>query len=461
MAGEIPVYLFRFFLYRCQMRIQLSDHFTYKKLLRFVVSPILMMIFTSIYGVIDGLFISNFVGEDAFSAVNLIMPVLMILGSIGFMIGTGGTAIVSKLLGEGNKEDANRYFSLFIFVTVIGGVIFGGIGEILIPYIPKWLGADEDLYDYCVQYGRILMAAIPAFMLQNVFQAFFSTAEKPMLGFIVTAIAGCTNILFDGILVGAVPYGVNGAAIATMASQVVGAVLPIIYFSVKNKSLLRLGKPKFKWRVLLNAFTNGSSEFVNNISSSVVSIVFNSVLLGLVGKMGVSAYGVLMYVNFIYISIFVGYSIGVAPLIGYNHGAGNKEELKNIFRKSMVIVAIFGVVMTALAIGLAKPVSWLFVRQNPELLDMTVNAFYIVSFMFLFAGFSIFASAMFTAFGNGAISALISFLRTIAFQTVAVLILPRWFGLTGVWVSTLVADILAMSLSMLFVFLKRKKYGYA
>ena len=442
------------------MRIQLSDHFTYKKLLRFVLSPILMMVFTSIYGVIDGLFISNFVGDTAFAAVNLIFPVLMILGSIGFMIGTGGTAIVSRLLGEGENERANRYFSLFIFATLTGGIIFGGIGEILIPFIPKWLKATDDMYDYCVLYGRIFLAAIPFFMLQNVFQAFFTTAEKPMLGFIVTAIAGCSNILLDGVLVGALNTGVWGAAIATAASQMVGSVLPIIYFARKNNSLLRLGKPKFNGRVLLNACTNGCSEFVNNVSSSIVSIVFNYQLMRLVGKNGVSAYGVLMYVNFIYIAIFIGYAIGTAPLVGFNHGAGNRAELKNIFKKSMVLMAIFGVLMTALAIGLAKPISKLFVGYNEELCDMTVKAFYICSFLFMFAGFSIFCSSMFTAFGNGLISALISFLRTIVFQIAAVLILPIFFGLAGVWISTLVSDILAMLTSMVFVIIKRKKYGY-
>ena len=441
-------------------RIQLSDHFTYKKLLRFVLSPILMMLFMSIYGVIDGLFISNYVGDTAFAAVNLMMPVLMILGSVGFMLGTGGTAIVSRLLGEGDSESANRYFSLFIFATIAGGIFFAALGEILIPYIPRWLKADEDMYDYCVLYSRIFMAAIPFFMLQNVFQAFFTAAEKPMLGFIVTGIAGCSNILLDGVLVGALNTGVWGAAVATAVSQLVGSVLPIIYFARKNNSLLRLGKPKFNGKVLLHACTNGSSEFVNNISSSIVSIVFNYQLMRLVGKNGVSAYGVLMYVNFIYIAIFVGYAIGTAPLIGFNHGAGNREELKNIFRKSMVMMGILGVLMTALAIGLAIPISKLFVGYNDELCKMTVNAFYICSFLFMFAGFSIYISSMFTAFGNGLISALVSFLRTIVYQIVAVLILPIFFGLTGVWVSTLLSDILAMITSFIFVFAKRKKYGY-
>ena len=428
--------------------------------MRFVLSPILMMVFMSIYGVIDGLFISNYVGYTAFAAVNLIMPVLMIMGSIGFMLGTGGTAIVSRLLGEGNKEHANRYFSLFIVVTAISGIVLAGIGEVLMPYIPKWLGSTEEMYDDCVLYGSIFMAAIPFFMLQIVFQAFFTTAEKPMLGFIVTAIAGCSNILLDGVLVGALKTGVWGAAIATDVSQIVGSVLPIIYFVRKNNSLLRLGKPKFNWKILLHACTNGSSEFVNNISSSIVSIVFNYQLMRLAGKNGVSAYGVLMYVNFIYIAIFIGYAIGTAPLIGFNYGAGNRVELKNIFRKSMVLVGIFGVLMTSLAIGLAIPISKLFVGSDEELCKMTVNAFYICSFLFMFAGFSIFISSMFTAFGNGLISALVSFLRTIVFQIVAVLILPIFFGLTGVWISTLVSDVLAMVTSFIFVFAKRKKYGY-
>ena len=442
------------------MRIQLSDHFTYKKLLRFVLSPILMMVFMSIYGVIDGLFISNYVGKTAFAAINLIMPVMMIMGSIGFMIGTGGTAIVSRLLGEGDEEHANRYFSLFIFVTLFGGIVFAAVGEGLMAYIPRWLNCTDEMYDYCVLYGRIFLAAIPFFMLQNVFQAFFTTAEKPMLGFIVTAIAGCSNILLDGVLVGALSTGVWGAALATAASQLIGSVLPIIYFARKNNSLLRLGKPKFNGKILLHACTNGSSEFVNNISSSIVSIVFNYQLLRIAGENGVSAYGVLMYVNFIYIAIFIGYAIGTAPLIGYNYGAGNREELKNIFKKSMVLVGIFGVLMTALAIGLAIPVSRLFVGSDDELCKMTVNAFYICSFLFLFAGFSIFCSSMFTAFGNGLISALISFLRTIVFQIAAVMVLPIFFGLAGVWFSTLISDILAMVTSFIFVFGKRKKYGY-
>lgn len=443
------------------MRINLSDHFTYRKLLRFVLSPILMMVFTSIYGVIDGLFISRYVGKDAFAAVNLIMPFLMIIGSIGFMLGTGGTAIVSRLLGEGERERANRNFSLFVLATAVGGVIFAVVGEIICPVIAKWLKAEGETYDYCVLYGRILIGSMPFFMLQNVFQAFFSTAERPMLGFIVTAIAGCTNIVADGLLVGLFRFGVAGAAAATAASQIVGAVLPVFYFALPNKSLLRLGRPKFSFSSLFNACTNGVSEFVNNVSSSIVSIVFNYQLMRLVGNNGVSAYGVLMYVNFIYIAIFIGYSIGTAPLIGYNYGAQNTDELKNIFKKSTVIMIILGVLMTALALALSRPIALLFVGYDAELCDMTEYAFHICSFIFIFAGFSIFCSSLFTALGNGLISALISFLRTIVFQIIAVLVLPIFFGITGLWLATVVSDVLATLASVAFVLIYRKKYKFA
>lgn len=443
------------------MRIQLSDRFTYKKLLRFVLAPILMMLFTSIYGVVDGLFISRFVGNFAFAAVNIMLPVLMILGSIGFMLGTGGTAIVSRLLGEGSRESANGRFTLFIIATAVSGVFFAAAGEILTPYIPRWLNAKPEMYDYCVLYGRILFAAIPFFMLQNVFQAFFATAEKPVLGFWVTAAAGCTNIVLDGVLVGACGTGVGGAAWATFASQAVGAALPLIYFSVKNDSLLRFCKPQFSFKTLLDAGTNGSSEFVNNVSSSIVSIVYNLQLMSLAGENGVAAYGVLMYVNFIYFSIFIGYAIGVAPIIGYNYGAGNGQELKNVFKKSMTITCVAGVAMTALALGLAHPVSALFAGDNEELFEMTKRSFYICSYMFLFAGVSIFSSSMFTAFGNGLVSALISFLRTIVYQIAAAMLLPLALGLDGVWWSTTVSDALAMFTALCFVFALRKKYGYA
>ncbi len=450
------------------MRIQLSDHFTFKKLLIFSAPSIFMMVFTSIYGVIDGFFVSNFAGKSAFAAVNLIMPVLMILGAVGFMLGTGGTAIVSKLLGEGNKEDANRYFSLLVYVTVGCGVSFAALGEIIIPYVARLLIAGEHvdkqtaeaIYNFAVLYGRIILIGMPFFMLQNVFQAFFTTAEKPLLGFLITLAAGCTNIVFDGVFVGAMGMGVSGAAIATCMSQVIGAVIPVFYFAFKNKSLLRLGKPKFSFKVLLKTCTNGSSEFISNISGSLVGVVYNYQLLRLAGENGVSAYGVLMYVSFIYVSIFIGYAISTAPIIGFNYGAKNKDELKNIFKKSLILMGIFGTVMTALALALAAPVSSLYVGYDPELYEMTKNAFYIFSLAFVFSGFAFFASSMFTALGNGLVSAAISFSRTFVFQIVCVIVFPIFFGLTGAWIAMLAAEVLATAVAMIFCFANRKKYGY-
>lgn len=443
------------------MKIRLSDNFSYKKLLCFVAPPILMMVFTSIYGVIDGLFISNFAGKTAFAGVNLIMPFLMVLGSLGFMIGTGGTAVVSKLLGEGKNEKANVFFSLFVLVTFTGGLVFAVLGEIIIEDIAVLLGATEAMLPYSVLYGRIIMCTVPFFMLQNVFQAFFSAAEKPLLGFIITLSAGCTNILLDGIFVGVFDAGVTGAAAATCISQLIGGIAPLIYFSSANSSLLRLKKPEFNGRVLAKCCANGASEFVSNVSTSIVSIVFNYQLMRIAGENGVSAYGVLMYVNFIYFAIFIGYSIGTAPIIGFNYGAGNVKELKNIFKKSLLLMGIFGIIMSALAVILANPIAKIYVGYDAELFEMTVNAFYIFSLSFIFSGFAIFVSSMFTALGSGLISAAVSFLRTLVFQISAVFILPVFFGLSGVWASMLAAEILATAVAAVFCAAKRKKYLYA
>lgn len=420
-----------------------------------------MMIFTSIYGVVDGLFISNFVGKTAFAAVNFIMPFLMILGAVGFMIGTGGTAIVSKTLGEGENEKANKYFSFLVYVTVVLGVVIAILGELLIPHVTRWLGASEDMFDICVIYGRIIMAAVPFFMLQNLFQAFFTTAEKPKLGFVVTFIAGCTNMVLDALMVAVFKWGVAGAAIATALSQAVGAVIPVIYFARKNSSLLRFTNCSFYGKVLLKTCTNGSSEFVSNISGSVVGMVFNSQLMRLAGENGVSAYGVMMYVCFIYVAIFIGYAIGTAPVIGFNYGAQNHKELKNIFKKSMILMGIFGVLMTLLAIVLAPWISRLFVGYDEELCEMTTKAFYLFSLSFVFTGFGIFGSSLFTALGNGAISAALSFLRTLVFQVGSVMILQMFFDIDGVWLSMLSAEILATILTVIFCITKRKKYHYA
>lgn len=442
------------------MKIKLSDHFTYSKLLRFVFPSIIMMVFTSIYGVVDGLFVSNFAGKTAFASINLVMPFVMILGGIGFMIGTGGTALVSKVLGEGKKEKANKIFTMMIIFTLLLGTLLSVIGVTSMPWVAKFLGATEEMMADCVLYGRIVTGFTVAFMLQNVFQSFLIAAEKPKLGLLATVLAGIANMALDAIFIIVFKWGVAGAAIATGLSQCVGGIFPLIYFLRKNSSLLRLTKTKLEIKPILNACGNGSSELMSNISSSVVSMIYNFQLMKYVGEDGVSAYGVLMYVQFIFVAIYIGYSIGCAPITGYHFGARNHNELKNMLRKSSFLSAVSGVVLTILAIALSSPLAKLFVGYDKELYELTRHAFRLFAYSFLLAGFNIFTSSFFTALNNGAVSAAISFMRTLIFQTSSVLILPIFLGVDGIWWAITVAEFFAFILSLIFLFAKRKKYNY-
>ena len=441
------------------MSIKLSDHFSYKWLLRFVFPSIVMMIFTSIYGVVDGLFVSNFVGKTPFAAVNLIMPVLMAVGALGFMIGTGGSAIVAKTLGEGDQEKANQIFSMLIWVTLAFGVVLSAAGMVWLRPITALLGAEGEMAEYCVRYGRILLLAESAFMLQNVFQSFFVTAEKPQLGLAVTVAAGVTNMVLDFVFIAVFGWGVEGAAAATAISQLVGGVLPLFYFA-GNKSLLRLTRCRMDWGALLKTCTNGSSELMSNLSMSLVNIFYNFQLMRMAGENGVAAYGVIMYVNFIFVAIFLGYSIGSAPIIGYHYGAGNTGELKSLLRKSLVLVGGAGVLLTLLAEVLAAPLSLLFVGYDQSLMELTCRGFRLFSLSFLMTGFNIFGSAFFTALNNGAVSACISFLRTLLFQIAAVLLLPILLGVDGIWLSIVAAELLALGVTGIFLWKMRRRYHY-
>lgn len=442
------------------MKIKLSDHFTYSKLLRFVFPSIIMMVFTSIYGVVDGLFVSNFAGKTAFASINLVMPFVMILGGIGFMIGTGGTALVSKVLGEGKKEKANEIFTMMIVFTLLLGALLSVIGVISMPWVAKFLGATEEMMADCVLYGRIVTGFTVAFMLQNVFQSFLIAAEKPKLGLLATVLAGIANMALDAIFIIVFKWGVAGAAIATGLSQCVGGIFPLIYFLRKNSSLLHLKKTKLEIKPILNACGNGSSELMSNISSSVVSMIYNFQLMKYVGEDGVSAYGVLMYVQFIFVAIYIGYAIGCAPITGYHFGARNHNELKNMLRKSSFLSAVSGVVLTILAILLSSPLAKIFVGYDKELYELTRHAFRLFAYSFLLAGFNIFTSSFFTALNNGAVSAAISFMRTLIFQTSSVLMLPIFLGVDGIWWAITVAEFFAFILSLIFLFAKRKKYNY-
>lgn len=442
------------------MKIQLSDSFDYKKLLRFTFPSIIMMVFTSIYGVVDGFFVSNFVGKTPFAAVNFIMPFLMILGTVGFMFGTGGSALIAITMGAGDKERAKRLFSLFIYVSAICGILIGALGIVVIRPVAAWLGAEGELLDNCVVYGRIILAVLPALILQYEFQSFFITAEKPKLGLAVTVAAGVANMVLDALFVGVLRWGLVGAAAATAISQSVGGIIPLIYFGRPNTSLLRLTRTKFDGRALLKACANGSSELMSNISMAVVGMLYNIQLMKYAGEDGVAAYGVLMYVNMIFLAAFIGYSVGVAPVIGYHYGAGNHGELKGLLKKSLVLIGIFSVGMVVLAEGLARPLALIFVGYDPELLDMTLRGFLVYSFSFLFAGLAIYGSSFFTALGNGLVSALISFLRTMVFQVAAVLIFPLIWGLDGIWFSIVAAELVAALVTVAFLAGKRKKYHY-
>ena len=441
-------------------QIQLSDHFTYQKLLRFVLPSIVMMVFTSIYGVVDGLFVSNFAGKTPFAAINLVMPFIMVLGGIGFMIGTGGTALVSKVLGEGEPEKAKRYFTIMILFTLLVGAVLTVFGVTMMEKVARFFGATDEMLHDCVLYGRIVISFTAAFMLQNVFQSFLIAAEKPKLGLIATVAAGVTNMALDALFIAGFHWGVAGAAIATGLSQCVGGLFPLIYFLRPNSSKLRLVRTKLELRPILNACGNGSSELMSNISSSIVSMIYNFQLLKYIGEDGISAYGVLMYVQFVFIAIDIGYSIGCAPIVGFHFGAQNHTELKNMLGKSVKLMCGAGVVMAVLAQVLAAPLARLFVGYDKGLYTLTCHAFRLFSFAFLFAGFNIFASSFFTALNNGLISAVISFLRTLVLQTSSVILLPLIFGVDGIWYAITAAEIFATTISVIFLFAKRKKYHY-
>ena len=443
------------------MEIKLSEHFTFGKLLKFVFPSVVMMVFTSIYNVVDGFFVSNFVGKASFAAVNLITPLLMLGGAIGFMIGTGGSALVAKLLGAGDKEKANRIFSLLIYATIVISMVLSVCGMIFFKRIAFRLGARGEVLEDCVRYGMILMPALVMFLLQNEFQSFLIVAEKPKLGLALTVAAGLTNIVLDALFVAIFRWGLAGAAWATVISQCIGGLVPLAYFIKPNKTPLRLTKTKLDRSALLKTFTNGSSELMSNISMSVVSMLYNFRLIRFAGENGVAAYGVIMYIGFVFSAIFFGYMLGSSPIVSYHFGAENRSELKNIFRKSAVFIAIIGVAMTAIAIVSAPLIAHIFVGYDEQLRDLTIRALTLYSFAFLFTGFNIFGSAFFTALNDGFISALISFLRTLVFEVAAVLVLPELFGIDGVWLSVTAAECAALAVTLACFIKMRKTYGYA
>ena len=440
--------------------IQLSDHFTYSRLLRFVMPSIIMMLFTSVYGVVDGIFVSNLVGKTAFAAVNLIWPVVMILGTLGFMFGAGGSALVAKIMGEGDSRYANRIFSMLVYSSAMIGTIFSVLGVLGIETIVKWLGAEGQLAEDCICYGRILFPATAFFILQNEFQNFLVVAQQPKLGLWASIWAGVANIFLDWLFIGVFRWGIGGAALATGLSQVVGAVIPLWYFLFCKNSVLKLGQTRLYGKAFVKACTNGASEMLTNISLSLVNILYNFQMMRFAGENGVSAYGVMMYVNFLFISVFLGYSIGVSPIISYHYGAKNQAELQNLFRKSMVILAFCSVGMFLGSELLSRPLSRIYVGYDEALYQLTCRGFLIYAVSFLFSGVNIFSSAFFTALNNGFVSAVLSFSRTLVLQSICVVVLPIFWELDGVWSAIVVAECLALVMSIGCFRGFKKRYGY-
>ncbi len=441
-------------------RIQLSDHFEYSRILRFVAPSIVMMIFTSIYSVVDGLFVSNFVGKIPFAAINLMMPLFIILGALGFMLGTGGSAVVSQELGKGNKKEANRVFSFLVYTIIVVGILVSTIGLVVLKPVAILLGAKGDMLDNCLLYGRIMMIGMTFFMAQNIFQAFFVTAEKPSLGLLFTVLAGVTNMILDALFVGLLHFGLAGAAWATVTSQFVGGIIPVFYFARKNDSLLRLGKTSFMGKVLVRTSINGSSELMSNIAASVVTILYNAQLMKYAGEDGIAAYGVIMYVAFIFVAVFIGYSFGLAPVFGFHYGAENSEELQSLLKKSFVLILAAGILMTVSSLLGASGLAGIFVGYDKALYAMTRRGIIIYSFHFLICGFNIFASSFFTALGNGPVSAAISFMRSMVFQVITILLMPMLWGLDGIWFAVIVVEVLSLLVTTYFLYTQRDRYHY-
>lgn len=443
------------------MPIQLSDHFTYPRLLHFILPSIAMMVVTSIYSVVDGLFVSNVVGDAALAAVNIIYPLPMVVGAFGFMLGTGGSAEVARVMGAGEAQRAREYFTTLILAILAVGVVISALCIAFLRPLSFLLGADEALLGDCMAYGFFMLAGAPAFMLQTSFQSFCVVAERPKMGFWLALASGGTNILLDYLFIAVLRLGVAGAALGTVAGYLVGGVIPLIYFLSPNKSPLRLVKTHLYPKMLGKACTNGSSELMTNISASLVTVLYNRTLMDMSGAQGVTAFSAMMYVQFIFVAVLIGVSMGSAPIFSYQYGAGNRAELKSLFRKCLTLILSGSVVMTAAALALAYPIAYIFVGYDPQLLALTTWAFRLYSAAFLFCGTSIFASSFFTALGNGLVSALISFLRTLLFQVGSILLLPRLLDLDGVWLATALAEGLAMLVSCWFLWRMRGKYHYA
>lgn len=443
-------------------RIKLSDHFTYIRLLRFTMPTILMLLSASLYGVVDGLFIANCAGKTAFAAVNLIWPFPMLLGAIGYMFGAGGCALVSKTMGEGYYERARSYFTMLTITAVACGFLFASIGIFFIDDIANMLGAKSGMIHVnCVVYGRYIMAAMPLFILQCMFQPYMIAAEKPKWGLAIIFVAGCVNVLLDYYFLYNKNMGVAGAGLATMISQAVGAVLPMFLFvGKKHSKLYFVSKIKIEPLVLAKTCANGASEFIVNASMPFVNLLYVYALWKVAGEDGVGAYGVIMYVNIVFFSFYNGLAMGSSPIISFHYGAHQMYEVRNVKRIVFCLLSISGLLLFVVAELTSPMIAGLFSKGDEVFGDIIERSFSLYALSFLFAPYNIYASAFFTALNNGKVSAAISFSRILFFQVGALLTLPIWFGIDGFWMALPIAEVLCLGLSI-FLYLKFKPlYNY-
>lgn len=443
------------------MKIQLSDHFTYSKLIRFTIPSIVMIIFTSIYTMVDGFFISNYVGKTAFASINLIFPYIQILGGMGTMLGVGGSALVAVTLGTGDTHKARKYFTMMTYLMAIVGVVCTLLGFLFLEPMAHVFGATEAMMDDCLIYGGTCLIFNTVWLMQYGFQSYLVVAEKPKFGLMVTVLAGLTNMILDFLFMAVFHMGVFGAALATGMSQCVGALVPLLWFiSKKNTSHLRFEKTRIEFKPVLRACANGASEMLSSVSGSITGILYNLQLMKYAGEDGVAAYGVVMYAAFIFMGVFMGYSSGSSPIMGYHYGAENKKEMKNIMKKSMILLSCSAVFLTGAAFASAETLASIFVGYDAALKALTTRAFIICSIPFLFMWFNVYASSFFTALNDGAVSAAISFMRALVLPVTSIIVMPLLLGLNGVWFSFTTSELLGIIVSLVFLLGKRKKYGY-
>ena len=432
--------------------IELAGHYGYRRIVRSVLPSIGMVLVVSVYSIVDGFFVANFAGKTGFAAINLTFPAIMMIGSLGLMIGTGGAELVAKIKGEGYPEKANRVFTMLVQFGLSLGVLLGIALTVAAPWVARWLGADEPMMEECVTYLRLNMIGMPGFVLQCAFQSFYMAAERPQLGTLMSIVAGVTNILLDAILVWALGLGVTGAAIATAAGCTVGGLFPVYYFSSRrNKGSLRILPTRILWPYIGKACSNGLSEYVSSISMNIVTLCYNLQLMRYLGEDGVSAYGVVMYIAFIFAAVFLGYNIGITPIIGYHYGAGDIKEQRSLFRKSLTIIGVLGLLMAGTAETFASPLARVFVGYDAALTALTIRAMRIYMLAFLITGINMFVSALFTGLNNGVVSAVASFMRTLVFELACVWMLPALLGIDGIWMSWGIAEVLSLVLCAFLV----------